>query len=44
MRASIVVIAAVLMAVVAWMATASLWTMANTMQSETQSVYQQAMK
>ena len=44
MRASIIVIAAVIMAVVAWLAMASLWGMANTMQSETQSVYQQAME
>ena len=44
MRASIIVIAAVIMAVVAWLTMASLWGMANTMQSETQSVYQQAME
>lgn len=44
MRASIVVMAAVIMAVVAWMAMTSLWSMANTVQVETQSVYEQAME
>lgn len=44
MRTSIVVIAAILMSVVAWLAMTSLWSMANTVQSETQSVYQQAME
>ena len=44
MRTSTIMIAAAIMAVVAWLAMTSLWSMANALEAETQSVYQQVME